>query len=665
MSWSLYENDKSLPPKVFSNGKSQKDIVDEVLSLVKEGKRVIFIHGVCGTGKSAIALNIARKLGKASVVVPGKNLQSQYKRDYEGNKYLLKDSIIQDIDVSSFPQLSKLANEKSKLKISVITGRQNHRCKFLEDNKNAIPTVVKEINSKLHDIFAGKREDVKNMIGKDVSAENMHIPCKIEIKEKNWQRIRKYLQENKDVNVSDFSDIKDVKRVSVAGACPYWCPVIPQRYELGGKSFVSAKQEKYLGLKGTDFIYYKRKSGCPFYEQFGSFIDSDVIVFNSMKYKLESLLNRKPFTEVEIIDECDEFLDSFSNQKSINIDRLQNALIYAIGESEEDSQVIEEIALMVKQIKRNPRINDAFFSGEIIPLRETGVYDLFKTILSSSNFLEGVDDESYLFDLEESARMFEEFLNETFITVNKKDEQLILSLVTTNLAKKFKEMRDKNKVIVLMSGTLHSENVLRNIFGLDDFCVVEAEVEQQGKIEVKKTGLEMDCKYSNFSKGIYNRDDYLKALDKCVEMSVKPTLVHVNAFADLPSVEEKERLDLENLKSREELIEEQSEDKIGRLVDEFKSGKMEILFSTRAGRGIDFPGGECRSIVFTKYPNPNVQDAFWRILHKTKKEFYWDFYRDKARRELWQKIYRGLRFKEDEVEVWSPDSRVLEEVEKQ
>jgi superfamily II DNA or RNA helicase len=169
MSWSLYEGDKFLEPKVFSNGKSQKDIVNEVLDSIKEGYKVIFIHGVCGTGKSAIALNIARKLGKTSIVVPGKNLQTQYKKDYEEKKYLLKDSILQDIDTSKFPELSKLSNEKNKLKISVITGRKNHKCKFLEDNKNAIPQAVKEVNSKLHDIFAGKREEIKNTIGKDIS----------------------------------------------------------------------------------------------------------------------------------------------------------------------------------------------------------------------------------------------------------------------------------------------------------------------------------------------------------------------------------------------------------------------------------------------------------------------------------------------------------------
>ena len=41
---------------------------------------------------------------------------------------------------------------------------------------------------------------------------------------------------------------------------------------------------------------------------------------------LETLMNRKPKTELEIIDECDEFLDSFTNQERISLNRLSFAL---------------------------------------------------------------------------------------------------------------------------------------------------------------------------------------------------------------------------------------------------------------------------------------------------------------------------------------------------
>jgi len=132
MEWNLYKNNKFLEPLCFSNEKTQNDVIKEVLKSIDKGNKVIFIHGMCGTGKSAIALNIARNLGKTSIIVPGKNLQNQYKKDYEGDKYLIKEN-------------------GEKLKISVITGRNNHKCKFLEDNRDAIPKVKKEIHYDIED----------------------------------------------------------------------------------------------------------------------------------------------------------------------------------------------------------------------------------------------------------------------------------------------------------------------------------------------------------------------------------------------------------------------------------------------------------------------------------------------------------------------------------
>ena len=143
------------------------------------------------------------------------------------------------------------------------------------------------------------------------------------------QRLMEYLKKNKSINLKNIALISDVKRLPLASVCPYWSPVVPEIYDL--KNLDHTNKRTYMGLNDTKFVIYQRKPGCKFYEQFNSYIDSDVIVFNSLKYKLESALNRKPFTEAEIIDECDEFLDSFTNQRHINFDRLQNNLIHIAG----------------------------------------------------------------------------------------------------------------------------------------------------------------------------------------------------------------------------------------------------------------------------------------------------------------------------------------------
>jgi len=49
--WNLYQENKFLEPLCFSNDKSQEEVVKEVLNAVKEGHKIIFIHGICGTGK--------------------------------------------------------------------------------------------------------------------------------------------------------------------------------------------------------------------------------------------------------------------------------------------------------------------------------------------------------------------------------------------------------------------------------------------------------------------------------------------------------------------------------------------------------------------------------------------------------------------------------------
>ncbi len=640
--WNLYQNEKFLEPLKFSNGKSQSDIVKEVLDSIKKGHKVIFIKGVCGTGKSAIALNIARKLGKTSIVVPGKNLQTQYKRDYESKNYLLKDN-------------------KERLKISVITGRNNHVCKFLQDEKFNIPKEKKEINAKLYDIFdfgKSKKKEVK----KDISADKYDLPCKIEIKEKNLRKIKEYLRQNPNIRQGLIQEINNVRRAPIAGVCPYWSPVLLEKYNLG-KGFEDYPKRSYEGLKGNKFVIYQGKPGCGFYQQFNSYIDSDVMVFNSLKYILESALNRKPLTEVEIIDEGDEFLDRFSNQRKINLDWLQNSLIQIANFDEKVLKIFKELQNLIKDIKKDENVAKAISSNLIIPLKETGIYALLRIFLDTPEFLEDIDDESYSLDVEETAKMFEDFFEDSYVKFTKSDVGLVANIVTTNLAKRFKEMQDKNKIIILMSGTLHSQTVLKNVFGLEDFEIIDAETEQQGKIDIQRTGFEMDCKYENFAKGQFTREQYLKALDRCVEISKKPALIHINSFMDLPSYDEIDKFGLQYLMCRTELKEVQMEDKKGYLIDEFKQGKKECLFTTRCARGIDFPGEQCKSIIFTKFPYPNFKDPFWEIFKRTHFQYYWDFYKDKAKRELHQKIYRGLRFKEDHIFLLSPDERVLKAME--
>ena len=171
--------------------------------------------------------------------------------------------------------------------------------------------------------------------------------------------------------------------------------------------------------------------------------------------------------------------------------------------------------------------------------------------------------------------------------------------------------------------------------------------------------MEIDCKYENFRKGKFTREQYLLALSKCIEQAVKPALVHVNAFKDLPTEQEAEEYNLSVI-SREKFMELQKKEDVGEQLNKFKQGKLEVLYSTKCNRGVDFPGEVCNSIILTKYPYPNISSLFWRIFKKTKPQYYNSFYVDKAKREFLQRIYRGLRSKDDHIFLLSPDSRVFD-----
>jgi hypothetical protein len=252
MAWSLFEKrsregverHEELKPKIFSSGKSQEAIVDEVVKEINNKRKIIFIHGTCGTGKSAIALNIARELGKASVIVPIKNLQRQYEGDYMDKKFLLKQN-------------------KDKMKINMITGRANHKCLYLQENKKEIlETAIKEKNANLFDIFEN-REEKKDKLKEDESCNNYLLPCKIEIKQKNLRTLKKYYLENPERKNNKDLDLKNARRLAIAPACPYWCPILKE----DSKIKLEGKKKKYKSISGESFILV-RKEGCPYYKQF-------------------------------------------------------------------------------------------------------------------------------------------------------------------------------------------------------------------------------------------------------------------------------------------------------------------------------------------------------------------------------------------------------------
>ena len=621
MTWSLYEKNSEggifdysgdlLKPLKFSNGKTQEDIVNDVLDLINKGNRIIFIHGVCGTGKSAIALNIAKNFKKSSIVVPIKSLQEQYEKDYTQKKFILKE-------------------DKTPLNISIIKGRNNFHCPYL-----------------------GGKANEKN------------LPCTIEIREKNLDQLLDYIDKNPEVQKEDFSSISDIKRANVACACPYWSPIIPS--ELNIKGLKQTNKVKFQTISGKEFALFQRKKGCDYCDQYKHYATSDVLIFNSAKYLIELEMGRKPKTEIDIIDECDEFLDSFSNERKINLQRLLTSLTNLNPEKKEDKQSVRDLIYLI-----NDFVLEHKREVDCEKVKTVSFIKIIDKILENTH-LASEEELNYYNRVVEILISFEKVLEETYISTEliKKDEKqsslfdnpylkednIYVTLVSINLKQKMQELTSQNNVLILMSGTLHSEKVLKDIFGLDNFKIIKAETKNPGKIKVYRTGVERNCNYSNFKSGNITRERYLKMLDCVLANTKEKTLVHVNSFSDLPNEQEKERYKFDNLITQNDLREIQ--DNSNNAINDFLHGRNNILFTTKCSRGIDFPGDKCRNIILTRYPYPNIQSNFWKILKKEQPDYFTEFYMDKAYRELIQKISRGIRFEGDWINLLSPDIRVL------
>lgn len=604
--WSLYKDNEKLKPLEFSNGKTQEDIVKEIHELIKQGEKIIFLQGACGTGKSAIALNLARVFGKASIVVPVKTLQSQYEKDYSNGMYLLKSG-------------------GEKLKIAMITGRENH------DSL----------------IFPGR------------SCADPMLPDTIKITDKNYEKVMEYYEENPLISSKEVNDIKKIRRMSIAPTNPYWSPIISADYEANQLS--DARKHSYPGCDGKKYVFYHRKQGCSYYDQYLAYEKADVIIFNSAKYNAELALGRKPLTEIDIIDEADVFLDNLFEQSELSLTWLGNALKNLNLDSEEARESVRKIRELLELEERNKKAL-GIDESKIFKIGDTKLKEIIQ-ILNKDQELQAeilIDEMNYSNKALEVSRDFADSLQEVYVNYRKDEDNLFVRLVSTNLSYKIKDLMSKTKALVLMSGTLHSKEVLEHIFQIGKHKIVEAETLNPGSMEIIRTGKEFDCKYSNFKSGEHTREDYLDALDSCLAKAEKPTLVHVQAYQDLPS--ELEINNFSNLISKEFLMAKQGEDRFGKGIEKFKQGKFSTLFSTKCSRGVDFPGEICKSVVFTKYPNPNVQDIFWKVIQQTHSAWYWEFYRDKAKREFLQRMFRAIRFKDDRVSILSPDIRVLQAV---
>ena len=99
----------NVPPLTYEDGKTQEDLVRKIIELFKRNKKFVVLNAKTGTGKSLIALNVIKYLGRGIVVVPTKPLQKQYYESYYRGSIRIKN-----------------------FEISIILGRANFTCRYIK-----------------------------------------------------------------------------------------------------------------------------------------------------------------------------------------------------------------------------------------------------------------------------------------------------------------------------------------------------------------------------------------------------------------------------------------------------------------------------------------------------------------------------------------------------
>jgi Rad3-related DNA helicase len=444
---------------------------------------------------------------------------------------------------------------------------------------------------------------------------------------------------------------KDTPRWKVARKCKYWSPIYPNDVRPLRKE-KDCKVFEYDSIGGTQYLY-QRKEGCGYYDQHQYYLDSDILVYNNAKWHVDSLMGRKPKVDVEIFDEADLFLDGLT-LRSVISERMMAALLgeartvkaelYKENRHAEGMQIESLAGDIKKEFEK--------FIGTKIPMRPYDFNDdaeyFLKNLLRFLRVLE-TDYADKLIAKLEDILTYREITN--FYT---EKDRVTFFVPEPSLVMKDMLKRSADKIL-FMSATLQEFSVLEDIYGIHDFGFVEGETKTPGKLYIKWTGKEKLVNWRNWQQERF-RINYWETLSEILRRAERPTLVQVHSYQYLPEDNIYQYIprqeDIKNMDQEEE-------------IHSFKTGKDDILFSTKTDRGIDLPGDMCRAIVLMKYPFPSMKDPLFTVMKKRLGDkAFWKYYNDIARREFMQQTGRGLRSQDDWIEVWSPDMKVHQELRK-
>ena len=454
-------------------------------------------------------------------------------------------------------------------------------------------------------------------------------------------------------NAEDAPCVTELRYASIVDkmyACPFYNKPLPRQtfekmLDVLGRDELE-ELVTYKSVTGQEVVCYRRKHGsCPYYEQFIQYATKDVIVLNDKMWFFEKKLGRVVAYDFEILDEFDTILLSHLPQINMSIESLSALVNYVKGYEPQDfTEEVRKRELLYKLASVKNRFRRVKTKDDLLNL----IYELLQVKLDYAEFFEEVDEEveavlkKFEYVLELLTRFYHAY---EFVRFGSKISLICIEPKDYYNATLFRYSRK----MLLMSATPLDRRILKDMFGIDPDAWIVGEVKVPGICYLGGT-FTMDVSGRQFIESMKYRQRYAEELYRTVikaRLEVEPRLGIITAYKYV-----------EALRRFKQLFVPIDED--GTLLERFRRGEVDEVWTTRAFRGIDLP--HAHGLIVTKYPYPDLNNVFWRVLREKRPRLFKLLYKWIAEVNLFQMICRELRDDSCWCVVYSPDVKVKEKI---
>ncbi|KXB01649.1 hypothetical protein AKJ41_00715 [candidate division MSBL1 archaeon SCGC-AAA259O05] len=468
----LYESGRRLDPLEYSNGKTQTDVVEEILEAF-ESHDLVYLKAVVGSGKSAIGIRTALGMGGGVISVPTKVLSDQYYDDYyAGDKYFEKPS-------------------GERAKITVFKGRRNFICP----------------------LWKRKHPDWDDWM---VSCRNRSVPCRKPLgpdegrfdalEECPWAaysrpagKIPSRLPSAYRRRTFDAIGGKHAVLAKERGRSPERCPYWDQYWEVAKSDVLAMNSAKFKAET-----------------KIGRLPDVPLAVIDEGDAFLDALCPEVDLTQSRVERSVDLMRRNAGKEKEARRDTTEKVRVKLEGGSEKLKK------WMAERKRRMESLQDAadeiegcwseFMAGGIKPLtlaeRVWGVLGAcgWETELRTQLRM-------IVYNRDQVSLRVDKNADDPGVTYHLPDPKPVLRRLLGNHDGK----------VLFMSSTKPSRGVLRSIFGIDPL-VVEGEPEYPGTIVQKYTKEEKKVNYDRWQDQGF-RSRFGRARDEILDLMERPAFV--------------------------------------------------------------------------------------------------------------------------------------------